>query len=163
MIIPLTLNGKKVMLDTNPGEKLVDTLRRQKLVSVKKGCEQGCCGSCTVLLNGAPVPSCIIPVVLVKDCAVVTLEYFMHTDGYNDIQNGFAKAGIQLCGFCDAGKIFTAWDIMQNYSRPSHNDLKEAVSHLPWCCTDQDTYINGILYAIMYRNKRMGAAQNVRK
>ena len=162
MIIPFTLNGKKIVLDADPTEKLLDALRRQKLFSVKEGCTHGCCSSCTVLLNGKPVPSCIMPLVLAKDADITTLEYFVLTEEYQDIAAGFEKAGIQLCGYCNPGKIFTAWDIMQTYQRPTFKELCSAVSHMTYCCTDRDTYVNGILYAIKARKIRLGAT-NVRK
>ena len=62
MKIPVTINGKKIILDENPDEKLLFVLRKQKLISVKIGCEAGKCGFCTVLLNDKPVSSCLIPV-----------------------------------------------------------------------------------------------------
>ena len=163
MVIPLMLNEKKTVLDVDPTERLANILRREKLFSVKKGCTKGCCGSCTILLDGKPVPSCLLPVALAKDSSIITLEHFMKSADYSDIEKGFEKAGVHLCGYCNAGKIFTAWDIIQTYSRPKHEDLYEAVSHMTYCCTDRDTYINGILHAILFRNERMGINRNERK
>ncbi len=163
MIIPFILNGKKIVLEVDPAEKLLDVLRRQRLFSVKKGCTGVCCSSCTVLLDNKPVPSCLVPVFLVKDLPVITLEYFIQTENYRDIEKGFQKAGIHLCGYCNPGKIFTAWNIIQTYSRPTHRDLYEAIAHMTYCCTDRDTYINGILNAIQARNERTGSKRNVRK
>ena len=82
MKIPVTINGKKIILDENPDEKLLFVLRKQKLISVKIGCEAGKCGFCTVLLNDKPVSSCLIPVGIVKDCTIETLEYFSKSKEY---------------------------------------------------------------------------------
>ena len=68
---------------------------------------------------------------------------------------GFSKAGIKLCGFCDTGKIFAARSILLSPEKPNRNTIHEEVSHLSPCCTDEDTLINGILYAVEYHMKRV--------
>ncbi|MCR5290506.1 MAG: 2Fe-2S iron-sulfur cluster binding domain-containing protein [Treponema sp.] len=163
MNIPFTLNGKKTILDVAPEDTLLNVLRDLNLTSVKEGCTKGICGSCTVLLDNKPVHSCLIPSLLLKDTSIETLEHFMISENYKDIAAGFEKAGIHLCGFCNADKIFTAWDIIQRYEYPKKQDLYDEVSHITWCCTDRDTYINGIIYAMLQYKSRKGAIKNGRK
>jgi aerobic carbon-monoxide dehydrogenase small subunit len=163
MKIPLTLNGSKTVIEAESDEKLLAVLRREGCLSVKCGCGKGICGACTVLLNTKPVPSCLIPVGIVRDCDIVTMEYFTKTEEYQDIMDGFSKAGIHLCGWCNAGKIFAAWSIISSYSRPTRKIINEEVSHLSPCCTDKDTLINGILYAAEFRDKHNGVLKNAKQ
>jgi len=155
MNIPVVLNGNKVMLLDDADTPLLSVLRKNKLYSTKHGCEKGMCGSCTVLLDGKPVPSCKVPVSLAVNRNIQTLESFRKTEEYQDIMKGFSKAGIKLCGFCDTGKIFAARSILLSPEKPNRNTIHEEVSHLSPCCTDEDTLINGILYAVEYHMKRV--------
>ncbi|MCI1208041.1 MAG: 2Fe-2S iron-sulfur cluster-binding protein [Treponema sp.] len=163
MKIPLQLNSKKTVLDAFPNELLVTVLRRYGMISVKEGCMEGKCGACTVLIDGKPVPSCKIPVAIVRNSYIVTLEYFKTTDDYEDIMKGFEKAAIKLCGHCDAGKIFTAWSIITAKQLPERTALLQEVAHLSPCCVDSDTLINGILYARSFRNSRLRVKKDARK
>lgn len=147
MNIPVIINGDKYMLQEAPEEKLINVLRKQKLFSVKLGCAEGVCGACTVLLNGKPVPACTLPVGLTINQEIITLEYFSKTDEYNCIMKGFTKAGIKLCGYCNAGKILAAASILENKQKPTRAAIREQIKHLSPCCTDIDTLINGIIYA----------------
>ena len=162
MKIPMTLNDSKIVLDAEPDNTLLNVLRREGLLSVKCGCEKGICGACAVMLDGKPVPSCIIPIAIVRDATVITLEYFSKSDDYNDIIKGFNKAGIHLCGFCNAGKIFTAWNILNTTTRPNRALLFEQEHALSACCTNSDLLANGILYAFDYKVQRLGAQKNAK-
>lgn len=147
MNIPVIINGDRIMIQAEPDEMLIDVLRGLKFFSVKLGCGEGVCGSCTILLNGKPVPACKIAVALVMNQEIETLEYFQKSEEYNYISKGFAKAGIKLCGYCNSGKIFAAAAILRNKQKPTRSSIKEQVKHLSPCCTDIDTLINGIIYA----------------
>ena len=102
MKIPIILNGEKTIIDANGDEKLLSVLRNLNLFSAKNGCEEGKCGYCTVLLDDKPVNSCLIPIGIIRDCSIVTLEFFKKTKDYEDIMKGFSQAGINLCGYCNA-------------------------------------------------------------
>ncbi|HAK68284.1 MAG TPA: ferredoxin [Treponema sp.] len=157
MQIPFTINGAKDIIKAPPNEKLLTLLRRRRLTSVKLGCTKGFCGNCMVLLNGRPVPSCIIPVGLLRDCEIETLEYFIKNNPvYNDIMSGFQKAGIHLCGYCDAGKIFSTYEIISSETKPEREYIYEVIKHLNPCCTDRDTLANGIEFAWAAKKKREG-------
>lgn len=155
MKIPVTLNGSKVMLECQPDELLMKVLHKNGGISVKCGCTRGFCGACTVLLDDRPVATCKIPTAIIKDADIVTLDYFSKTEEYRYIMDGFTKAGIKLCGYCNAGKIFTAYQCLKMQKQPSRQDITEQVRHLSPCCTDMETLINGILYAIQLRNKHI--------
>lgn len=156
MKIPVTLNDKKIFFDAPPEKPLVDVLREMKILSPKKGCGKGFCGFCTVLLDNKAVNSCIIPVGLVKDCSIVTLEHFSKTDMYKDIVRGFKQAGLKLCGFCNAAKIFSTYELLQHSYRPSPEELSHIAEDMTCNCTDKDSFINGILYATANKHEREG-------
>lgn len=163
MKIPVILNDKKIVFDAEPNERLMTVLRREKLYSVKCGCEKGLCGDCSILLDDHVVPSCMIPVGMVRDRTIVTLEFFQTFPIYNDIITGFSQAGIHLCGYCTAGKIFTAYEVLNTYYRPDRQQLYNAISTFDCCCTDRDTLANGILYAVAAKHSREGRHKNAKK
>jgi aerobic carbon-monoxide dehydrogenase small subunit len=159
VIIPFVLNGSKVYSDSNPGERLVHVLRRRfSLLGSHEGCLSGRCGSCMVLLNEAPVPSCIIPVFQVRNCSVITIEEFSKTADYRDIIEGFESAGVAMCGFCNTGKIFIAHSILSQNLRPSKEDIRELFSGNMCRCTSIDDLVVGVKNAGLIRRKR----QNVK-
>lgn len=155
MKIPVFLNGSKTILEAHADESLMKVLHRNGCPSVKSGCSSGFCGSCTILLDNRPVPSCKLPAGLAKDHDIVTLDYFLKTEEYSIIINGFNKAGIKLCGYCNAGKIFAAYQILNLPKIPTRQEISEYVRSLSPCCTDLDTLVNGIIYALQISNKRI--------
>ena len=147
MKIQFTLNNNPCLIDSDPSEKLIDVLRRENLSSVKQGCMSTSCGSCYVLLDNKAVASCHIPVGITIGSEIITLEYFSKTDFYSDIMKGFEKAGVSMCGYCNAGKIFLAYEILNILNEPSRDTIKLIAARINDCCVEQNTFINGILYA----------------
>ncbi len=156
MQITLTLNGEETTFYTSPDTSLLQVLRSMHLYKVKCGCMEGHCGNCMVLVDGKPTPSCVIPMATVKNSSIVTLEHFMNYPEYNDIMTGFKMAGVNLCGYCDAGKILTAYQLIIPSSRPSIPQIVDMIKDLDFCCTDINSYINGIIYAIATKHRREG-------
>lgn len=156
MQIPLNLNDEKVIIDANTEDSLLSVLRREKLFKVKLGCEKGLCGNCTVLVNDKPVPSCKISISLLRNEKIETLEYFKkNSPFYSDIISGFKEASLNLCGYCEAGKIFTAYWIIKHYPHPTVKDIRDSIKYLDCCCTDKNSFINGILYAVAFNHAKM--------
>ena len=153
MNVPVTLNGNKTILEAPADETLMSVLRRIGCSSVKCGCGQGMCGSCTVLLNDNPVATCKIPLGIIQNADIVTLEYSERTKEYTMIMKGFELAGIKLCGLCDSGKIFSAYQLLKLSKIPFREEISEQVRSLAPCCTDMNTLINGIILAIEIRDK----------
>lgn len=154
MKIPVTLNGEKIIFEAHSDEPLMKVLQKNHCLSVKTGCSQGFCGACTVLMDGNPVPSCKIPVGIAKDSEIVTMESFSKTEEYGIIMDGFSKARIKLCGYCNAGKIFAALQILRQSKIPERNEITSQINHLSPCCTDSETLVNGIIYAIKLKEKK---------
>ncbi|MDR2897445.1 MAG: 2Fe-2S iron-sulfur cluster binding domain-containing protein [Spirochaetaceae bacterium] len=156
MKIPFILNSESVIAEAEPGERLLSILRnRFRLAGTKEGCIAGRCGSCMVLLDGSPVSSCLIPISIIKDCEIVTLEYFSQTPEYADITNGFRQTGIELCGFCNAGKIFTAHEILSKNLRPTKEEVREQLTGNDCTCVNTEQLIAGIRLAGALKRKRL--------
>lgn len=160
MKISVTLNGAKTILEAAAQESLMKVLHKNGCSTVKSGCDKGFCGSCTILLDDKPVASCKIPLGLVKDRNIVTLEHFSKTEEYQDIMDGFNKAGIKLCGYCNAGKIFSAYQILKLAKKPTREDIENQVQNLAPCCTDLETLVNGIIYTLRIRNRKIERITN---
>ena len=152
MNVPVILNGNKTILEAPADETLMSVLRRIGCASVKCGCGQGTCGSCTVLLNDNPVATCKIPLGIIQNADIVTLEYFERTKEYSIIIKGFELAGIKLCGLCNSGKIFSAYQLVKLNKIPTRDEIYEQVRSLAPCCTDLNTLINGIILALEIRD-----------
>lgn len=154
MKIPVILNDEEKIIDAEPDETLMKVLRNNGCTSVKSGCTSGFCGACTVLLNDLPVASCKIPAGIVKGNKIITLEYFKKKPEYESIIKGFSKAGIKLCGYCNAGKIFTAYQILRQQKTPKKEEILANIRHLAPCCTDLETLVDGIFYAFEETGKK---------
>ena len=147
MKITVTLNGNTTILEADPDTSLMTVLRKNGLNSVKCGCGEGLCGSCTVLFNDKPAATCKIPAGITSNAQIITLEYFKQTEEYQSIKQGFDLANISLCGYCDAGKIFSTYQILKMQKAPSHQQLVEQFKLLAPCCTDLNSLINGVILA----------------
>jgi aerobic carbon-monoxide dehydrogenase small subunit len=102
----LTLNGKQVRLAAHPLTRLLDVLRQDlRLTGTKEGCGEGECGACTVLVDGAPVNSCLVPVAQVAGTRVTTIEGL---GGRQPLQRAFVEHGGAQCGICTPGMIMAA-------------------------------------------------------
>lgn len=145
MIVSFELNGQLVHADTNPGERLIHILRdRFMLLDQKEGCLAGRCGSCTVLCNGNPVPSCIMPMFSIQGASIVTLEGFRETAEYRLIVEGLNAAGVRLCGFCDAGKILVIHSLLQQSQRPGREEIRQALTATVCRCTSLEDIVLAI-------------------
>ncbi|HWO89554.1 MAG TPA: (2Fe-2S)-binding protein [Gemmatimonadales bacterium] len=104
--VAFTLNGRTVQVTAPPMKRLLDVLREDcGLTGTKEGCGEGECGACTVLLDGEPVCSCLVPVAQVRDAVVLTIEGL---GGNHPLQQAFVEEGGAQCGFCTPGMIMAA-------------------------------------------------------
>ncbi len=155
MKIQINVNGKQIELDCDPNLRLVYVLRNMlHLCSPKISCSSGSCGSCMILLNDKPIPSCLIPIASVKDSSIITIEGFTESAIYQDIQTAFKQLNESTCGFCDASKYFSAYSILSRYSHPKRDDIYEKIKVLECTCLDTERFINVILLAASLNRKR---------
>ncbi|MDR2073110.1 MAG: 2Fe-2S iron-sulfur cluster binding domain-containing protein [Spirochaetaceae bacterium] len=156
MTIRFILNGEDMEITTEANQRLISILReRFNLTASKNGCFSGSCGVCTVIFNGAVSPSCLIPAFRIQESEIITLEGFSQTVEYQDIIAGFARAGVENCGYCDAGKILTAELLLEQKFQPSREDFAAAFEGVQCRCTDAETLYQGILAAGELRQRRI--------
>jgi len=134
MLVQFKLNGRDVSVDVPVNETLIDTLRfRFKVKSVKRGCERGECGSCTILLDGKPVVSCMILTVQVDGREVTTVEGLINDELFNKLVKSFIDHGAIQCGFCTPGILLTAWAAIREDRIKSVKDVKKMIGNLCRC------------------------------
>lgn len=155
MRIPLIINNESLYIECESDEILLPLLRNLNLISVKCGCTKGFCGACTVLIEGKPVPSCLIPIATARGRSIVTLEFFSTTEKYTDIIKGFEHVGLTLCGFCNAGKIFATNKIIETEQRPDRSTILQHIKTFNCMCTHDDLLVSGIIAASDIRRDRL--------
>jgi aerobic carbon-monoxide dehydrogenase small subunit len=147
-IVSLAVNDRQQEFIARPGTSLLTALRDALgLTAAKRGCAQGACGSCTVLLDDQPVPSCLVPVETVDGSAVRTLEG-VATDGeLDEVQKAFLEDFATQCGFCTSGMIMTAEALLAENPDPTRDDVVEAISGNVCRCTGYDPIVAAVLDA----------------
>ncbi|MCM2266367.1 MAG: (2Fe-2S)-binding protein [Elusimicrobiales bacterium] len=143
--INFTLNGEKVALDVEPNDVLLDTLRgRLGIKSPKVGCDRGDCGTCTVLMNGRTVRSCLALAVEADGADLVTLEGANTRKWTQKLQKKFHEKNSFQCGFCAPGVILSATELLEKNPKPTTHDIKEAVAGNLCRCTGYEPIVEAI-------------------
>ena len=136
MRITVTVNGERREADVWAGESLLYALReRLGLPGSKNACEQGECGSCSVLLDGALVCSCLVLAVQADGHAVVTVEGLADGERLHPVQQALVDAGGVQCGFCTPGFVVAAADLLARVPEPSQDEIREALAGNLCRCT----------------------------
>ena len=143
--IKFTLNGKPCEVTVKPWRTLLEMLREDlQLTGVKEGCGEGECGSCTVIMNGKSVNSCLVPALEADNQEIVTIEGLAEGDNLHPIQQAFMdKAGMQ-CGFCTPGMIMSAKVLLEKTPNPSEEEIREGISGNFCRCTGYTKIIESI-------------------
>jgi carbon-monoxide dehydrogenase small subunit len=157
-VIELVVNDEQRELLAPPGTTLLSALRETLgLTAAKRGCAQGTCGTCTVLLDGEPVMSCLVPVETVNGASVRTLEGVTRPDGeLDEVQAAFLEGFATQCGFCTSGMIMVAEALLAADPDPSRDDVVRAISGNVCRCTGYESIINAILDASARRAAVVG-------
>jgi carbon-monoxide dehydrogenase small subunit len=134
--ISLTVNGGSHETEIWPGESLLYALReRLGLPGSKNACEQGECGSCSVLLDGTLVCACLVLAAQADGHEIVTVEGVAEGEGLHRVQEAFTETGAVQCGFCTPGLIVSTVDLLRRTSEPSDDEIREALSGNLCRCT----------------------------
>jgi aerobic carbon-monoxide dehydrogenase small subunit len=146
MRVTLTVNGEtRTADDVWPGESLLFTLReRLGLPGSKNACEQGECGSCTVLLDGLPACSCLIAAPQATGRDVVTVEGLAPGDELDPVQQAFLDAGAVQCGFCTPGLIVTVADLARRKPSATDAEVREALAGNLCRCTGYEKILDAV-------------------
>lgn len=145
-LIKMTVNGKEVETAVDPRESLLDVLRnRLGLTSVKRGCEVGECGACTVLVDGEAIDSCIYLAVWAEGKTILTVEGLRGPNGeLSPIQQAFVEEAAVQCGFCTPGLIMTAVEIVGSGKRYTREELRKQISGHLCRCTGYQNILNAM-------------------
>jgi aerobic carbon-monoxide dehydrogenase small subunit len=134
--ISLTVNGERRETEIWAGESLLYALReRLGLPGSKNACEQGECGSCSVLLDGTLVCACLVLAAQADGHELVTVEGLGEDGQLHRVQEAFAETGAVQCGFCTPGLIVATVDLLERNARPSDDEIREALSGNVCRCT----------------------------
>lgn len=151
--ISFTLNGLPVQLAVQDHHTLLEALRLQlQLTGTKQGCDKGDCGACTVLLDGAPVLSCLTLAVTVQGRAVVTIEGLvpLHRaaggQGVDPVQEAFDRSGALQCGFCQPGMILSAKALLTKSPDPTEEEIRAALSGNLCRCTGYAQIVDAVKF-----------------
>lgn len=135
-IVRFTLNGKSVACKTEPRTTLLRALRGMGTTSVKRGCEEGECGTCTVLVDEVPQKSCMILAYEVEGKSVLTVEGLVSPDGsMHPIQQAYIDEGAIQCGFCTPGMILATYALLKENPSPDDDEIKAYMSGNLCRCT----------------------------
>ena len=135
-ILNLRVNGETKEVATETNKTLLEVLREDMdLTGTKHGCELGECGTCTVLIDGEPVLSCLILGVEVEGQDIVTIEGLKDRDKPHPLQKSFADLGAAQCGYCTPGVLLTAKAFLEKNPNPSRDEIREALAGNLCRCT----------------------------
>lgn len=145
-IIQLTVNGDTHDLIATPNRTLLEVLRDDlSLTGAKEGCGEGACGTCTVLLDGQPIRSCLTLAVEVQGRAITTIEGLAEGGTLHPVQQAFVEHGAIQCGFCAPGMILVAKALLDVNPHPTEEEAREAISGNVCRCTGYAKIVEAIL------------------
>jgi len=148
MRVELTVNGDRREADAWEGESLLFLLReRLDLPGSKNACEQGECGSCSVLLDGQLVCACLVLAAQADGHEVVTVEGLAENGELHPVQDAFVRAGAVQCGFCTPGLVVAAVDLLRRSPQPSDDEMREALSGNLCRCTGYQKILEAVRLA----------------
>jgi len=143
--IQLSVNGQQVQVFVEGSETLLDCLRNQLgLPGTKKGCDQGDCGACTVLVDGTPVNSCLMLAVEADGREITTIEGLAQEDGLHPLQEAFISHNAVQCGFCTPGMILTAAALLKENPHPSEAEIRHYLQGNLCRCTGYSKIVQAV-------------------
>jgi carbon-monoxide dehydrogenase small subunit len=134
--ITLLINGQQQTIDTPPMRRLLDLLREDlHLTGTKEGCGEGECGSCSILMNGVLVNSCLVPAIQAHGATLCTVEGLATEGRLHPIQQCFLEAGGAQCGICTPGMMLATHHLLDKYPHPTEEQIREGLAGNLCRCT----------------------------
>lgn len=144
--VQLEVNNEVYHLKIDPSETLLEVLRNHlKLTGTKKGCNQGECGACTVLIDGVPTSSCLVLALTVNKKKITTIEALDKNGELNILQQTFIRQGAIQCGFCTPGMLLVAKTLLEKQPVLSRQQIEEQIAGNICRCTGYEKIIEAIL------------------
>lgn len=141
----LTVNNEPIDLTVTSGRRLLDFLRDDlHLTGTKEGCSEGECGSCTVLLNGKTVLSCLIPMEAANGCNILTIEGLATENGLHPLQKAMIEEGAIQCGYCTPGMLLSGVYLLSKNPAPTREEIINGISGNLCRCTGYQKIISAI-------------------
>jgi len=149
MELRISVNGVSEVVQVDPHATLLDVLRDNlRLTGTKRGCDEGECGACTVLVDGQAVDSCIVAALSVNDGRIETVEGLGSEGGELDrLQRGFVEAGAVQCGFCTPGFLMTLTTFIREHPTPTGDEIRTAIAGNICRCTGYSQIVDAVLRA----------------
>ncbi len=147
MRVSITINAVQCLLEIEPGEILLDILRREGYVEVKGDCRTGDCGACTVLFDGKPIASCMMLAAKADGHAVTTVRGIGDQRNPHALQRAFVHNGAIQCGYCIPGAITSAKALLDENPEPTREDICLAMDSNYCRCTGYEQQIEAVLEA----------------
>ncbi len=145
MELSFTVNGQEQRVDAPPMKRLLDVLREDlRLTGTKEGCGEGECGACSVLLDGNPVNSCLIPICQCDTAELVTVEGIAQDGQLSPLQQAFWHEGAAQCGICTPGMLIAAQALLDHNPNPSRDEIRSAIAGNLCRCTGYTKIIKAI-------------------
>ena len=146
--LALTVNGKAETVCVYPMERLLDVLRQELgLTGAKEGCGEGECGSCSVLMNGKLINSCLVPVLQAAGTNLTTFEGLAEGPQLSTLQTAFLECGGAQCGICTPGMILASCHLLDKKPRPTLDDIREGLSGNLCRCTGYMQIFDAVMEA----------------
>jgi aerobic carbon-monoxide dehydrogenase small subunit len=134
--ISLTVNGQHTTVTAPPLKRLLDVLREDlRLTGAKEGCGEGECGSCSILMNGELVNSCLVPILQAEGAQIITIEGVANKEKLHPIQQCFLEKGGAQCGICTPGMILATHHLLDKYPHPTLEQIQEGLAGNLCRCT----------------------------
>ena len=145
VVLALNVNGETRQLLLPVHKTLLEVLREElQLTGTKHGCELGECGTCTVLVDGKPLLSCLVLPVQVEGRAITTVEGLASSSDLHPLQTAFAELGAAQCGYCTPGMLLSARSLLDENPRPSRDEIKDALAGNLCRCTGYAKIIEAV-------------------
>jgi carbon-monoxide dehydrogenase small subunit len=146
--VSLKVNGRPATVRAYPMERLLDVLRHQLgLTGAKEGCGEGECGSCSVLIDGALVNSCLVPILQAQGTNIVTIEGLAQGARLHKLQQAFLDCGGAQCGICTPGMILAAYHLLEKSPTPTREEVREGLAGNLCRCTGYTQICEAVLEA----------------
>ena len=142
MLVTFFLNNTEVSYSVNPGEYLADTLRKHGLKSIKVGCNESSCGSCTLLVDNKPMMSCSLLTASVAGKHIITIEGIQEEAA--KISRCFSEEGADQCGFCNVGYALVIYSLKREYKNPTDEEIENYIVGNLCRCSGLHSQMNAI-------------------